>query len=126
VALLTDRPVFIAVSAGGRFSGERTRQPDFLTPYLKAVFGIIGLHDLTFFTVEGTGYGPDGVTQARIKADQALEEYFRCFAHRDLNGNAAGSPLVGTNDRFSGSDNLGLPNCGDLEIADARPSGNRL
>ena len=47
VGRLRDRPVFVAVSSGGRFSGERARQPDFLTPYLKAVLGTIGLHDLT-------------------------------------------------------------------------------
>jgi FMN-dependent NADH-azoreductase len=35
VGTLRDRPVFIAVSSGGRFSGERARQPDFLTPYLR-------------------------------------------------------------------------------------------
>ena len=35
VGRLHDRPVFVAVSSGGRFSGERARQPDFLTPYLK-------------------------------------------------------------------------------------------
>jgi FMN-dependent NADH-azoreductase len=43
---------FAAVSSGGRFSGERGRQSDFLIPYLKAVFGTIGPHDLTFFSVK--------------------------------------------------------------------------
>jgi FMN-dependent NADH-azoreductase len=76
VAVLRDRPVFIAVSSGGRFSGERTRQPDFLTPYLKAILGTIGLHDLTFFSVQGTASGPDALTAARIKTDQALQRYF--------------------------------------------------
>ncbi|WP_245274023.1 FMN-dependent NADH-azoreductase [Rhizobium leguminosarum] len=37
VGTLRDRPVFIAIASGGRFSGERARQPDFLTPYLKAI-----------------------------------------------------------------------------------------
>jgi FMN-dependent NADH-azoreductase len=32
VGILRDRPVFIAVSSGGRFSGEHARQPDFLKP----------------------------------------------------------------------------------------------
>ena len=54
VGVLRDRPVFVAVSSGGRFSGERARQPDLLTPYLKAVLGVIGLHDLTFFSAEGS------------------------------------------------------------------------
>lgn len=76
---LRDRPVFVAVSSGGRYSGERTRQPDFLTPYLKAILGTIGLHDLTFFSVEGAAFGPDAVAAARASTDQALQEYFSSF-----------------------------------------------
>ena len=79
VGTLRDRPVFVAVSSGGRFSGERTRQPDFLTPYLKAILGMIGLHDLTFFSIQGTAFGPDAVAEARAKTDQALQEYFSSF-----------------------------------------------
>jgi FMN-dependent NADH-azoreductase len=75
-AALRDRPVFVAVSSGGRFSGERARQPDFLTPYLRAILGTIGLHDLTFFTVEGSALGPDAVAEARTRTDQALQAYF--------------------------------------------------
>ena len=76
VGLLRDRPVFVAIASGGRFSGERARQPDFLTPYLRAVLGIIGLHDLTFFSVQGTGSGPEAVAETRIQTDQALQDYF--------------------------------------------------
>jgi FMN-dependent NADH-azoreductase len=79
VGTLRDRPVFVAVSSGGRFSGERARQPDFLTPYLKAILGTIGLHDLTFFSVQGTVSGPDAVAETRTKTDQALQEYFSSF-----------------------------------------------
>src|SRR6476646_8715508 len=73
---LRDRPVFVAVSSGGRFSGERTHQPDFLTPYLKGILGTIGLHDLTFFSVEGSALGPDALAEARTKADQAMQRFF--------------------------------------------------
>jgi FMN-dependent NADH-azoreductase len=79
VGTLRDRPVFIAVSSGGRFSGERVRQPDFLTPYLKAVLSIVGLHDLTFFSVQGTAFGPDAVADARARTDQALQDHFASF-----------------------------------------------
>lgn len=75
-SLLRDRPVYVAVSSGGRFSGVTPRQPDFLTPYLKAVLGMIGLHDVNFFSVEGTAMGPDAVAAARNKAGQALRDYF--------------------------------------------------
>ena len=76
---LRDRPVFVAVSSGGRYSGARARQPDFLTPYLKAILGTIGLHDLTFFSIEGSGPGPDAVAEAGARTDQALQAYFSSF-----------------------------------------------
>ena len=76
IPLLHDRPVFIAISSGGRFSGGRTRQPDFLTPYLKAVLGMIGLHDLAFFSVEGTVAGPDATAQAQAEAELAIRAHF--------------------------------------------------
>ena len=76
VGTLRDRPVIVAVSSGGRYSGERARQPDFHTPYLKAILVTIGLHDLTFFSIEGTARDPDSVAVARATTDQALQEYF--------------------------------------------------
>jgi len=82
VGTLRDRPVFVAIASGGRFSGERARQPDFLTPYLKAILGMVGLHDLTFFSVQGTGSGPEAVAETRTKTDQALQEYFSSFYPR--------------------------------------------
>jgi FMN-dependent NADH-azoreductase len=84
VGTLRDRPVFVAVSSGGRYSGERARQPDFLTPYLKAILGTIGLHDLTFFSVQGTASSPDAVAEARRNADHGLEEYFLSFCPRPV------------------------------------------
>ncbi|HEY4293864.1 FMN-dependent NADH-azoreductase [Luteibacter sp.] len=76
VGTLRDRPVFIAVASGGRFSGEHAHQPDFLTPYLRAILGMIGLHDLTFFSVEGTVAAPEILAETRARTDQALRNYF--------------------------------------------------
>lgn len=72
---LRDRPVLIAVSSGGAVSGDRARQPDFLTPYLRAVLAVMGLRDVTFFTVEGTGGGADAVAQARTRAERAVQAH---------------------------------------------------
>ncbi|MEP6503794.1 MAG: NAD(P)H-dependent oxidoreductase [Betaproteobacteria bacterium] len=74
--LLRDRPIYVAVASGGVFSGERARQTDFLTPYLRAVLGTIGLRDLTFFSVEGTGHGADAVAEARVRTDGLLRAHF--------------------------------------------------
>ncbi|MDB5999074.1 MAG: hypothetical protein JWP52_773 [Rhizobacter sp.] len=64
VGLLKDRPVFIAVASGGLYCGPNARQPDFLTPYLEAVFKTIGLRDLSFFPLQGMVRG--GETQASV------------------------------------------------------------
>lgn len=77
IPLLRNRPVFVAVAAGGRYSGDRARQPDFLSPYLRAALDIIGLHDLTFFSVEGTAFGAEALAESRNKADQAIRQHFR-------------------------------------------------
>ncbi|MGG4773756.1 FMN-dependent NADH-azoreductase [Paenalcaligenes sp. Me52] len=77
VGTLKDRPVFIAMSSGGLVTGGRARQPDFLTPYLRTVFATIGIHNLTFFSVQGTALG----TTAREAAQQdAHAEIARHFA----------------------------------------------
>lgn len=56
VGLLQDKPVYVAIASGGFFTGARAKQPDFLTPYLKAAFGCIGLHSLRFLPLQGTAF----------------------------------------------------------------------
>jgi FMN-dependent NADH-azoreductase len=73
---LADRPVFVAVSSGGWLSGPHAHQPDFLTPYLKAILATIGLRDLTFFSIEGTGAPVDTVAATRAAVDRALSDHF--------------------------------------------------
>jgi hypothetical protein len=75
IGTLRDRPGFVAVSSGRKFSGEHARQLDFPTPYLKLILGTTG-HDLTFFSVEGTGAGPKVVAEATRKTNQALQAHF--------------------------------------------------
>lgn len=57
--LLDNKPVYIAVSSGGIFSGERARQPDFLTPYLSAALECIGLKTLHFLPLQATAFLSD-------------------------------------------------------------------
>jgi FMN-dependent NADH-azoreductase len=75
-ALVRDRPVFVAVASGGRFSGVPGHQPDFLTPYLVTILGMIGLRDITFFSVEGTARGPEAVADTRARTERELETHF--------------------------------------------------
>lgn len=74
VGKLHDRPVFIGIASGGVFTGDRVSQPDFLTPYLAAVLGSIGLKTLQFLPVQATAFlEGDNATAARAKALMAID-----------------------------------------------------
>jgi FMN-dependent NADH-azoreductase len=69
VGMLRDRPVFIGIASGGVFTGENANQPDFLTPYLTAALGCIGLATLQFLPVQATAFlDQDQIALAREKA----------------------------------------------------------
>ena len=75
--LLQDRPVYIGIAAGGVFTGERAKQPDFLTPYLKAAFDCIGLKSLHFLTLQATAFRDE---------DQLAQERDALIAGLDVSG----------------------------------------
>jgi FMN-dependent NADH-azoreductase len=54
IGQLADRPTYILVSSGGFVTGERARQPDFLTPYMHAVLATIGIRSTHFLHLEAT------------------------------------------------------------------------
>ena len=68
VGVLRDRPVYVVIASGGYFTGPSPTgtpaQPDFLTTYLRAIFGTIGITDLQFITLEGLSRGPEALAQA--------------------------------------------------------------
>ena len=72
VGSIADRPALVLVSSGGFFSGERARQADFLTPYLRYALASIGISDVHFFALQGLVFGPDAVAQAVQGAQQQL------------------------------------------------------
>jgi FMN-dependent NADH-azoreductase len=59
VGMLQDRPVFVGIASGGVFTGDRARQPDFLTPYLTAVFGCIGFNTVHYLPLQATAFLDD-------------------------------------------------------------------
>ncbi len=68
IGLLRDRPV-IVVSAHGGYCGEAPPgQPDFLTPYLRAIFATIGISRTDFIRLEGLSRGPERVAKALAAA----------------------------------------------------------
>lgn len=68
VGSLADRPVFIAVASGGVYSGEGANQPDFLTPYITAALGCIGLTSLHFAALQATAFTNEEVLASRRRS----------------------------------------------------------
>lgn len=91
IGVLADRPVLVAVSSGGLFSGPDARQPDFLTPYLKAALATIGLKNLVFFSVEGTAMGGQALEAARARARADIATYFATCRRQPAALSAQGS-----------------------------------
>ncbi|MGA3400784.1 MAG: NAD(P)H-dependent oxidoreductase [Acetobacteraceae bacterium] len=78
VGMLPDRPVFLVAASGGWFTrpspAGTPAQPDFLTPYLRAALGTIGLTDVNIIALEGLTRGADQVALALEAARARLAE----------------------------------------------------
>lgn len=74
VGLMKDRPTLVLVSSGGFFTGERAKQADFLTPYLRYALASIGISDTHFYPLQGLVFGPEAVAQAVSEVRQPLSE----------------------------------------------------
>lgn len=72
VGLLEDRPVHVVVGSGGFHRGERARQPDFLTVYLRHALNTIGLFDLQFTYLQGLVFGEEAVRATVEEARRTL------------------------------------------------------
>jgi FMN-dependent NADH-azoreductase len=64
VGLLRDRPVVVVSAHGGYCGATPPGQPDFLTPYLRAIFTTIGIETVDFLPLEGLSRGPEAVARA--------------------------------------------------------------
>lgn len=76
VGLLADRPTYVVVATGGFVTGERARQPYFLTPYLEAVLATLGIKTVQFLYLEriprGTAWSADTDVQVQSWLDRHL------------------------------------------------------
>lgn len=73
IGLLRNRPVIVVSAHGGYCGDEPPGQPDFLTPYLRAIFTTIGISSVEFIRLEGLSRGPDAVAGALDRADATIE-----------------------------------------------------
>lgn len=68
VGLLADRPAYVVIASGGLVTGERARQPDFLTPYLAAVLATLGIRAPRFLHLEAMRGGWSDAAEARLRS----------------------------------------------------------
>jgi FMN-dependent NADH-azoreductase len=73
IGLLRDRPLIIVSAHGGYCGDAPPGQPDFLTPYLRAVFETIGIRSVEFLHLEGLTRGPEAVARAFDQANTWME-----------------------------------------------------
>ncbi|MFI8481678.1 FMN-dependent NADH-azoreductase [Pseudomonas sp. NPDC078700] len=80
IGLIEDRPVHIVVGSGGFHRGERARQPDFLTVYLRHALNTLGLFDLQFTYLQGLVLGEEAV-RATLEEARTLLSHDPLFAN---------------------------------------------
>ena len=68
IGLLADRPVIVVSAHGGYIGGTPAYQPDFLTPYLRAIFETIGLKQVEFLPLQALTRGPEPLAKALAEA----------------------------------------------------------
>ena len=77
IGKLQNRPVFVVVASGGWFTQPSPTgapaQPDFLTPYLRAILATIGLTNLHPLALQGVTRGTEMRTQAFAQAHRVLD-----------------------------------------------------
>lgn len=76
--LLADRPCWIVVASGGWFTGPSPvgtpPQPDFLTPYLRAVLATMGIGSVETIALEGATRGVEQAEMALAAARARIAE----------------------------------------------------
>ena len=74
VGLLEDKPVYVLATRGGDYSENGYPQMDFVLPYLKTVFGFIGLNDVTALQANGLAMGEEAVAAAIAKVEEEIDQ----------------------------------------------------
>lgn len=69
IGMLADRPTVVVTAHGGYCGDVPPGQPDFLTPYLHAIFATIGIASVDFLRLEGLSRGPEAVARALDHAE---------------------------------------------------------
>jgi FMN-dependent NADH-azoreductase len=76
IGLLRDTPVIVVSAHGGYIGGTPAYQPDFLTPYLQAIFETIGMPWVEFIQLQGVSRGPEPLAKALAEAREWIDRRF--------------------------------------------------
>lgn len=79
VGLLRNRPILVVVACGGSFNDDPFGQIDFLTPYLRYVFGIIGISNVEVLRLERLNQGAAQIEQTLNFALDWIEKHISPF-----------------------------------------------
>ena len=73
--LLGNKRLFIVTGRGGIYSGDAPMKAmDFQERYLKAIFGFLGIDDITFIHIEGLKISPETAEASLAQARKAISE----------------------------------------------------
>lgn len=73
--LVDGKKLLVVTARGGNFSPGSPAAPyDYQEPYLRAVFGFVGITDVTFINVEDLGAGDEAREQSFAKAHEAIAQ----------------------------------------------------
>lgn len=70
VGLLDDKPVTVIAARGGMYAGTAN---DTVTPFIKLIFGFVGIQSVSFIYAEGLNISDDEKAKAMAAARDALE-----------------------------------------------------
>ena len=68
------KALFVTSSGGSYYSGSPMASYNFQEPYLRAIFGFIGITDVQFVVADSMNQGEDAAKLSRDKAESALKE----------------------------------------------------
>ena len=69
--LVNGRKMAVIASRGGEYISQEARKIDFQEPYLRAIFGFVGITDMTFIVAQPMGMGLE-IQEQKIEEAQKL------------------------------------------------------
>jgi FMN-dependent NADH-azoreductase len=76
IGMLADTPVIVVSAHGGFIGGDPAYQPDFMTPYLRAIFETIGMPRIEFVHLQGVSRGPEQLRKTLAEAREWIDQRF--------------------------------------------------